>query len=254
MVESVEPIRERIQTLLIETGYERVRSILDISRATYYNWRTGKSSPSVYQVLQILDAEDIPISWLNEEPSSNSLIARRLSGAMLGDAPASDREKCIELAQTDISDDPVFKAALDWHRETDGAFGDGNGLLDQISAFSLIQGERQDGVFDYQHFGIGSMAAAYYGIEYAKYPQNCREVADREFEEWASQFYRSVISQKSLVCHDISKIVQVKNVTRLVHYRRLVLPGRTSSGHAVVVVIARESAPSKILSGLTLVG
>ena len=253
MQETSGPIAERIRELLSEVGFDQVRSILGVSRATFYNWRSGKSAPSVYQVLQVLDARELPISWLVEQPPARERLAQRVQEALKEYEVDSNGEKCASLNPSDLFGDPIFEAALQWHRESRGFFGDGSQLLDKISTFSLIQGERQDGIFDFQHFGAGSMAAAYYGVEFADQPKNCQDVADREFEDWAAQFYRSVITDNAPICHDISKVVTVKHVTRLVHYRRLVLPGRTTEND-VVIVIARESAPSKILNGLTLVG
>lgn len=238
-----ETVGERIRELLGNVGYDGVRAVIGVSRETFLSWRNGTKRPSVYQVIQILDAQNLPVSWLLDDRSASKVNAW----------DGSDREEKTELLRPhNLMDDTVFEAALTWHRQTHGAMRATEDLMAKLQSFSLSESDREHGVLDIIQFETGMMAVAYFGLEAALFLQNSHEIAYREFDEWAEAFYAQEYVREMPLCLDISKAVNLKHVTRMIHYRKLVLP-ISVEGQDGSIVIARESAPSEILSGLTLV-
>lgn len=232
---------DRVQRLLMEIGFDRVHQLLGVSRATFYNWRNGRSAPSVYQALRLLKDQGLPLSWIAQPDSAYPPRTHKMRLAYQSNAAD---ERCTTLQTDDLIGDPLFESALAWYAETGGAFRDGHALLEMITPFSLVQAQGPDGIFDFHHFGAGSMAAAYYGVEHVRTPKLYQKVVDRDLEEWAARFYMDVIDKRKPACHDISKCAVASDVARMVYYRRLVLPVNVND-QDMVVILARETTPPR---------
>lgn len=249
-----EEFRERFRVLAHRVGgMSRAADLLGYSANQMANWRDGTSSPSLFKVSRLCASGGVTVDWLlygtvgplaGVDPGElRSAIATLAALQPTGATAEASRSVAIDHLRAD----PVMARAVDWFEKTGGRIAARSGLSRELETFAIIHAVPEAGPAEYLHCGAGSMAAVYYGRDFAEDPRGHASDLDIDFESRAAEEYRLSMAIGRPRAMWVSTVAVIDGLTRCFRYNRVVLPVEIE-GAAAVMVLARETHQPVLLA------
>lgn len=243
---------DRLQLIVSDLGgQQRAGEVIGRARQTIGNWENKPSEPGLFDIATLCAEAGYPLSYLLGDSSEHDqdrevleAVLRRIQEVR---QRIPGREVVEDLPPGELRAHPVLSIALDWFYNTNGRLGQSDQAAEEFIAFSVIHTLGARGTPEYLMCGAGSVVAAYYGAEFAKNPKTDRSVVDTALEDRASRFYRRVEAEGVPISQSVGTPVTIKGIKRWLCYDRLAMPIEIK-GMRAIMVIARETAPPKLLS------